>query len=67
MSNQIRLIHPIYLDVPMLVSFAAAVEGGSDLRTVHELLGHRDVNTTMICAHVLNRGGLGVNNLADRL
>jgi hypothetical protein len=28
MSNQIRLIHPIYLDVPMLVSFAAAVEGG---------------------------------------
>ena len=28
MSEQIRLIHPIYLDIPMLVSFAAAIEGG---------------------------------------
>ena len=27
-SKQIRLIHPIYLDIPMLVSFAAAIEGG---------------------------------------
>jgi site-specific recombinase XerD len=37
----------------MLVSFAAAVEGGSDIRTVQELLGHRDVSTTMIYAYTL--------------
>jgi len=33
------------------------IEGGYDIRTVQELLGHKDVRTTMIYTHVLTRGG----------
>jgi site-specific recombinase XerC len=49
-------------------SFATQLlEGGYDIRTVQELIGHREVKATMIYTHVLNRGPSGARSPVDGL
>ena len=43
------------------------LEKGYDIRTIQELLAHKNLNTTMIYTHILNRGGLGIKSPVDDL
>jgi len=66
-ARKARVTKPVGPLTPRHCFATDLLAAGYDIRTVQELLGHKDVTTTMLFVHVLNRGGRGVVSPADRL
>jgi site-specific recombinase XerD len=62
----VGLVKPMSYHMLQHASPTHLLEDGYDIRAIQELLRHRDVSTTMIYTHVLNRGGKGVYSPIDR-
>jgi integron integrase len=65
-ARRVGLVKPVSCHTLRHAFATHLLEDGYDIRTIQELLGHRDVSTTMIYTHVLNRGGKGVYSPIDR-
>jgi integron integrase len=65
-ARRVGMVKPVSCHTLRHAFATHLLEDGYDIRTIQELLGHRDVSTTMIYTHVLNRGGKGVYSPIDR-
>ena len=65
-ARKVGMVKPVSCHTLRHAFATHLLEDGYDIRTIQELLGHRDVSTTMIYTHVLNRGGKGVYSPIDR-
>jgi integrase len=65
-ARSVSIVKPVSCHTLRHAFATHLLEDGYDIRTIQELLGHRDVSTTMIYTHVLNRGGKGVYSPLDR-
>ncbi|MGH8065885.1 MAG: integron integrase [Candidatus Entotheonellia bacterium] len=65
-ARRVSIVKPVSCHTLRHAFATHLLEDGYDIRTIQELLGHRDISTTMIYTHVLNRGGKGVYSPIDR-
>jgi site-specific recombinase XerD len=65
-ARSVSIVKPVSCHTLRHAFATHLLEDGYDIRTMQELLGHRDVSMTMIYTHVLDRGGKGVYRPLDR-